>query len=68
MCDCAGGMQRSPDFYEMLLKTYTKKGDVVLQLYAEVGTLAEKARQYERHLLIIDRNEVLVEIPILGGR
>ena len=51
----------------MLLKTYTNKGDVVLQVYAEVGTLAEKGRQHERLLVIVDRNEVLAQIHALGG-
>ena len=48
-------------------QTYANKGDLVLQFYADDGTLAEKARQHERHILIVDCNEVLVELPTLGG-
>ena len=54
MCGFVGGMQRSPEFYEMILQTYTNKGDLVLQFYADDGTLAEKARQHERHILIVE--------------
>lgn len=66
VCDCARGMQRSPYFYEMLLKTYTNKRDVVL-LYVEASTLAKKTIQHERHLKIIDHNEVLTDLLALGG-
>lgn len=47
-------MQRGSAFYKMLLDIYSKPGDVLVQLYGEIGLLAVHASNNNRHMIVIE--------------
>jgi len=54
---CAGGMQRGSAFYKMLLDT---QGDIVMQMYGEIGQLVVLASNNNRHMIVIEPNKEIV--------
>lgn len=56
---CTGAMQRSKVFYKWLVETYSKMGDVLIQLYGEVGALASSAALSGRNIIVVESNEAI---------
>ncbi|MCO5607985.1 hypothetical protein L7F22_062187 [Adiantum nelumboides] len=62
------GLERGPDFCDMMLRTYMVEGGVILQAFAESGILMQKALRSGQHVALMDKDEILFGLPrLLGG-
>ncbi|MCO5553013.1 hypothetical protein L7F22_006533 [Adiantum nelumboides] len=62
------GLERALDFHDMVLRTYTIEGGVILQAFAKSEILMQVALRSGRHVALMDKDEVLFGLPpLLGG-
>lgn len=56
--------QKPVTLYEYFLKTYTKKGDVVLDPFGGSGTMAEACLNLKRNFIVIEKEKDFVDMTL----